>query len=186
MRRRDVVAVLGGGLAAWPLRTLAQQRAVIGFLSSESPALFGNRLDSFREGLRDAGFVEGKNVDIEFRWAEGQNDRLLDLAADLVRQQVSVIAVPGTTPGALAAKRATSTIPVVIFTAGDPVALGLVANLSRPGGNVTGRTSLGGELGPKRLELLREVTPDATAMALLVNPTNPALMESTEQAVRAA
>jgi putative tryptophan/tyrosine transport system substrate-binding protein len=185
VRRREVIGGLSAGLTAWPLRA-QQRRPVIGFLSSESPALFASRLMSFREGLRETGFVEGENVEIEFRWAEGQNDRLPELAADLVRHQVNVIAVPGTTPGALAAKRATSTIPVVINTAGDPVALGLVASLSRPGGNVTGRTSIGGELGPKRLELLREAMPAATVMALLVNPSNPALMETTAQAVRAA
>ena len=159
---------------------------VIGFLSSELLALFASPLRIFRQGLSDAGYVEGKNVAFEYRWAEGQNDRLPALAADLVRRQVSVIVVPASTPGALAAKQATATIPVVVFTGGDPVALGLVASLNRPGGNVTGRTSLGGELAPKRLELLHQLMPDATGMALLVNPTNPALTESTVRDVQAA
>jgi putative tryptophan/tyrosine transport system substrate-binding protein len=187
MRRRDLIAGLVGVAAVWSHEARTQQAIpVIGFLGSESPAIVGRLLYSFHEGLKQAGFVAGENVVIEYRWAEGRNDQLPALAADLVRRHVRVIAAPGTTPAALAARQATTTIPIVVFMAGDPVALGLVATLSRPGGNVTGTTSLGGELAPKRLELLRELMPHAKAVALLVNPTNPALAESTERAAQAA
>jgi putative ABC transport system substrate-binding protein len=186
MRRREFSGMLVGA-AAWPLVARAQQpvKPLIGFLGSESPALVASLLRFFRQGLGELGFVEGQNVAIEYRWAEGRNDRLPSLAADLVRRKVNVIAAPATTPGALAAKSATATIPIVIFTAGDPVALGLVASLNRPGGNITGTTSLAGELAPKRLELMRELVPTATVLALLVNPTNPALMASTTREAQA-
>ena len=191
MKRRTFITLVGGAAASPLLRPLAaraQQPAlpVIGFLGSESPALSREPLRIFRQALGEADFVENRNVAIEYRWAEGQNDRLPALAAELVARTVNVIVAPQSTPAALAAKKATATIPIVIFTAGDPIALGLVASLDRPGGNVTGMTSLGGELAPKRLELLHELMPNATVVALLVNPTNPALAESATKAVRAA
>jgi putative ABC transport system substrate-binding protein len=188
MKRRKFLTLIGGVATAWSLAARAQQSAlpVIGYLGSESPALSASFLRVFHQGLEQAGFVEGKNVTVEYRWAEGKNERLSALAADLVRRQVSVIAAPGSTPAALAAKRATEALPIVIFTAGDPIALGLVASLNKPGGNVTGATSLGGELAPKRLELLRELQPKATLMALLVNPTNPVLADSTAKAAQDA
>jgi putative ABC transport system substrate-binding protein len=181
MNRREVITLLGGAAAAWPGAVAAQQRPtkIIGLLHGESLALLAKPLESFREGLRETGYREGQNVAIEYRLANSRNDQLPALAADLVRRHVSVIVAPGTTPGALAAKGATATIPVVFFTAGNPVALGLVTSLSRPGGNITGTTSLGSELAPKRLELLRELLPSMTGMALLVNPTNPALANPT-------
>jgi putative ABC transport system substrate-binding protein len=159
---------------------------VVGFLNSASPEPYAHLVAVFRQGLNEAGFVEGRNVAIEYRWAEGHNDRLPALADDLVRRQVTVIAVPGSTPGALAAKAATMTIPIVFAMASDPVRLGLVTSLNRPGGNVTGVTLLGVELGPKQLELLHDLIPTATIMALLVNPTSPALAETQSQDLQAA
>jgi putative tryptophan/tyrosine transport system substrate-binding protein len=159
---------------------------VIGFLGSASPDVYAHRLRAFRQGLKEAGYVEGQNVGIEYRWAEGQNNRLPALAADLVHRQVAVIAATGGTPSAMAAKAATATIPIVFGIAADPVAIGLVASLNRPGGNVTGVTNLNVEIGPKRLELLRELLPTATIIALLLNPTSPSIAEPFSRALQPA
>jgi putative ABC transport system substrate-binding protein len=159
---------------------------VIGFLGSSSPDLFARPLSAFRQGLNETGYVEGRNVTIEYRWANGQNDRLPALAADLVRRHVNVIAAPGSTPAALAAKAATATIPVIFQVGTDPVAAGLVASLARPAGNVTGVTNINTELIPKRLELLRELIPTAKLIALLVNPTSPFITESISKDLQSA
>ena len=159
---------------------------VIGFLSTRSPEDIPHLLATFRRGLAENGYVEDQNVMIDYRWAEGRNDRLPPLAAELVQQQVALIATLGNTASALAAKAATSTIPIVFRIAADPVEVGLVASLSRPGGNLTGVTTLGVELGPKQLALLHEVVPRATVVALVVNPTNPALAETQLRAIPAA
>jgi putative ABC transport system substrate-binding protein len=187
VRRREFITLLGSA-AAWPLAARAQQQAampVIGFLGSASAGPYARMTAAFRQGLNETGYVESRNVAIEYRWAEGQNDRLPALAADLVRRQVTVIATTGT-PETLAAKAATATIPIVFQVGIEPVQVGLVASLSRPSGNLTGVTNLNVEVGPKRLELLREVVPTATLMALLVNPTNPNNTESTTKDALAA
>ena len=175
MKRREFIAMLGGGTAMWPLAARAQQTTmpVIGFLSTASPELYAIRLRAFHQGLKEAGYVEGQNVQVEYRWAEDQHTRLPALAAELVHRQVAVIVAAGGAPSAVAARAATLNLPIVFGIAADPVKLGLVASLNRPDGNATGVTTLNVELGPKRIELLHEVLPEATIMAVLVNPTNP-------------
>jgi putative ABC transport system substrate-binding protein len=174
LRRREFLGAIGGGLVTWPLAARAQQPVmpVIGFLNGSSPAGYARMVAAFRQGLKETGYIEGQNVAIEYRWAEGHLDRLPALAADLVHRQVSVIAATST-PANLVAKNATSTIPIVFTTGSDPVRFGLVTNLARPSGNVTGVTQLSVEILPKRIELAHELVPTATVIAVLVNPTDP-------------
>jgi putative ABC transport system substrate-binding protein len=188
MRRREFITLVGGVAAVWPLAARAQQPAmpVIGILAVASPEDNAVRLRAFHEGLRVAGYVEGQNVNIQYRWAEAHTDRLAELAAQLVRDQVSVLVAAGGTASALTAKAATTSIPIVFGIGADPVDIGLVASLNQPGGNVTGVTSLNIEVAPKRLELLHELLPSATIMALLVNPAVPALAEPTSRTSQAA
>ena len=175
MRRREFIAGLGGAAVTWPVAVRAQQAPMpaVGFLHSASVRNYELQVNAFREGLANAGYVEGRNVTIEYRWAENQLDRLPALAAELVRRPVAVIAACGSPTVALAAKSATTSIPIVFETGADPVQIGLVASLNHPGGNVTGFTNVSGELAAKRVGLLRELVPSATSIAVLVNPTRP-------------
>jgi putative ABC transport system substrate-binding protein len=187
MRRREFIGLLSGGAATWPFATFAQQpMPVIGFLNSTSREGYAPSLAAFLQGLKETGYIEGRNVRIEYRWAEGHYDRLPALVTDLMQHQVIVLAATST-PAALAAKAAAPAIPVVFTTSGDPVKLGLTDNLNRPSGNITGATQLGGETGPKRLELMHELLPEAKLVAFLNNPANPlaeTLSKEMEQASR--
>jgi putative ABC transport system substrate-binding protein len=187
MRRREFITMLGGAVV-WPLAAHAQQSAmpVIGFLGGTSPETFADRLRAFRQGLKDTGYVEGENVAIDYRWAEDHMDRLPELAAELVRRQVAVIVATGGPRSAWAAKAATTTIPIVFGTGEDPVRLGLVASLARPGGNLTGVNFFSNEVQAKRLELLRELVPGAARVAVLVNPANTTNTETTLRDVEPA
>jgi putative ABC transport system substrate-binding protein len=188
MRRREFITLIGGAAAAWPLAARGQQpvRPVIGVLYGVSAAEWVRPIAGFHRGLGEMGFVEGRNIAIEYRWAEGQFDRMPAMAADLIGRKVAVILVGGAIHGVRAVMTATQTIPIVFTTQTDPVAAGVVASLNRPGGNVTGVTGIGHELGPKRLELLRELIPKATKFAVLVNPTAPVTMQDAVKGAQTA
>ncbi len=187
MQRHEFITLIGGAAAAWPLAARAQQPLpVIGILATASPEANAARLRAFREGLLVAGYVEGQNASIEYRWAEEEGARMSGLAAQLIEHQVAVIVAAGGTASALAAKAATTSIPIVFGIGGDPVDLGLVASLNQPGGNVTGVTSLNVEVAPKRLELMHELLPSVTVMALLVSPVVPRYAETTIRLSQAA
>ena len=187
MQRREFIKVFAGPAAAWPLAARAQRptKSVIGFLRMASPSTFASRLEGFRLGLRDFGYVEGTNITVEYRFAEGHYERLPELAAELVRSNVDLIVTHGT-PGSLAAKRATTTIPIVMASVGDPVATGIVASIARPGGNITGQTFFNPELRAKRIELLKEVMPHLTHVAVILNVDNPAAIGPEFQAMEKA
>jgi ABC-type uncharacterized transport system substrate-binding protein len=189
MRRRDFIKVVGGSAVTWPLAARAQQQhpmPVMAFLKSTTPDDSAHLVRAFRQGLSEAGFAEGRNVTIEYRWAENQLDRLPELVAELVRRRVAVIATPADTPATLVAKAATATIPIVFEIGGDPVRAGLVASFNQPGGNVTGITSMNLELAGKLLGLLHELLPQAARFAVLVNPNNSTIAEATITDARAA
>jgi putative tryptophan/tyrosine transport system substrate-binding protein len=190
MRRREFLAFMGamGAAAAWPLSARAQQSATptIGFLGSESADAWAPRLSEFRRGLSELGYVEGQNLTVVYRWAEGRNERLPAMAADLAAQQVKAVIAPGSTPAALAAQAATKTIPIIFEIASDPVEIGLVASLNQPGGNITGVTTLNSEINVKRLELLHNLVPASSVLGLLVNPTNTKLAAANAKSLQTA